>query len=32
MTKTISFHSYKGGTGKSLISLNISVDLAQRGF
>jgi cellulose biosynthesis protein BcsQ len=31
LTKTISFHSYKGGTGKSLISLNIAVNLAQKG-
>ena len=32
MKKCIAFHSYKGGTGKSTISANISVLLVQRGY
>jgi MinD-like ATPase involved in chromosome partitioning or flagellar assembly len=32
MKKCISFHSYKGGTGKSTISSNISVLLVKRGY
>jgi cellulose biosynthesis protein BcsQ len=32
MKKCIAFHSYKGGTGKSTISSNISVLLVQRGY
>jgi len=32
MTKCIAFHSYKGGTGKSTISSNLSATLATKGF
>ena len=32
MKKCIAFHSYKGGTGKSTISSNISVLLVKRGY
>jgi MinD-like ATPase involved in chromosome partitioning or flagellar assembly len=32
MTKSVAFHSYKGGTGKSTISANLSASLARRGF
>jgi len=32
MTKCIAFHSYKGGTGKSTISSNLSATLARKGF
>jgi MinD-like ATPase involved in chromosome partitioning or flagellar assembly len=32
MTKCIAFHSYKGGTGKSTISSNLSAALASKGF
>lgn len=32
MAKTVSVHSYRGGTGKSNISANLSYVLAQRGF
>jgi chromosome partitioning protein len=32
MTKCIAFHSYKGGTGKSTISSNLSASLAKKGF
>jgi cellulose biosynthesis protein BcsQ len=32
MTKCVAFHSYKGGTGKSTISANLSASLARRGF
>ena len=32
MTKCVAFHSYKGGTGKSTISSNLSATLARRGF
>jgi chromosome partitioning protein len=32
MTKCIAFHSYKGGTGKSTISANLSAALAKKGF
>jgi chromosome partitioning protein len=32
MTKCIAFHSYKGGTGKSTISSNLSAALARKGF
>ena len=32
MKKCIAFHSYKGGTGKSTISANISVLLVKRGY
>src|ERR1044071_10469873 len=32
MTKCIAFHSYKGGTGKSTISSNLSATLAQKGL
>ncbi len=32
MTKCIAFHSYKGGTGKSTISSNLSALLARKGF
>jgi cellulose biosynthesis protein BcsQ len=32
MTKCVAFHSYKGGTGKSTISSNLSASLAKRGF
>jgi chromosome partitioning protein len=32
LKKCIAFHSYKGGTGKSTISANISVLLVQRGY
>ncbi len=32
MTKCVAFHSYKGGTGKSTISSNLSATLASKGF
>lgn len=32
MTKIISTHSFRGGTGKSNITANIAVTLAQKGF
>ncbi len=32
MTKCVAFHSYKGGTGKSTISANLSASLAKRGL
>jgi MinD-like ATPase involved in chromosome partitioning or flagellar assembly len=32
MTKCVAFHSYKGGTGKSTISSNLSASLAKKGF
>jgi cellulose biosynthesis protein BcsQ len=32
MTKCVAFHSYKGGTGKSTISANLSASLARKGF
>lgn len=32
MTKCIAFHSYKGGTGKSTISSNLSATLARKGL
>jgi len=32
MTKCIAFHSYKGGTGKSTISSNLSAALARKGL
>ena len=32
MTKCIAFHSYKGGTGKSTISSNLSASLARKGL
>jgi MinD-like ATPase involved in chromosome partitioning or flagellar assembly len=32
MKNCIAFHSYKGGTGKSTISSNISVLLVKRGY
>jgi chromosome partitioning protein len=32
MKKCIAFHSYKGGTGKSPISANISVLLVKMGY
>jgi chromosome partitioning protein len=32
MTKCVAFHSYKGGTGKSTISSNLSAALANKGF
>jgi len=32
MTKCIAFHSYKGGTGKSTISSNLSATLARKGM
>ena len=32
MKKCIAFHSYKGGTGKSTISANISVLLVKMGY
>jgi MinD-like ATPase involved in chromosome partitioning or flagellar assembly len=32
MTKCVAFHSYKGGTGKSTISSNLSATLATKGF
>jgi chromosome partitioning protein len=32
MTKCVAFHSYKGGTGKSTISSNLSASLARKGF
>lgn len=32
MTKCVAFHSYKGGTGKSTISSNLSATLARKGF
>ena len=32
MTKCVAFHSYKGGTGKSTISANLSALLARKGF
>ncbi|MGI0051702.1 MAG: tyrosine-protein kinase family protein, partial [Nitrososphaeraceae archaeon] len=32
MKKCIAFHSYKGGTGKSTISANISVLLVKKGY
>ncbi len=32
MTKCVAFHSYKGGTGKSTISSNLSAALAKKGF
>jgi len=32
MTKCVAFHSYKGGTGKSTISANLSASLAKKGL
>ena len=32
MTKCIAFHSYKGGTGKSTISFNLSALMVKRGL
>ncbi len=32
MTKCVAFHSYKGGTGKSTISSNLSASLAKKGL
>ena len=32
MTKCVAFHSYKGGTGKSTISSNLSAALAKKGL
>src|SRR5687768_12801159 len=32
MTRIISFHSFRGGTGKSNITANAAFVLAQRGF
>ena len=32
MTKVVAFHSYKGGTGKSTLSANLSALMAKRGF
>ena len=32
MTKCIAFHSYKGGTGKTTISTNLSTMLANKGY
>jgi MinD-like ATPase involved in chromosome partitioning or flagellar assembly len=32
MTKCVAFHSYKGGTGKSTISSNLSATLATKGY
>ncbi|MBA3750072.1 MAG: ParA family protein [Nitrosopumilus sp.] len=32
MVKTIAFHSYKGGTGKTTIAANLSTLLVSRGF
>lgn len=32
MTRIISTHSFRGGTGKSNITANLAVDLANRGF
>jgi chromosome partitioning protein len=32
MTKCIALHSYKGGTGKSTISSNLSASLAKKGL
>ena len=32
MTKCIAFHSYKGGTGKSTISFNLSAQMVKRGL
>ncbi|MDW0183579.1 MAG: P-loop NTPase, partial [Nitrososphaeraceae archaeon] len=32
MTKCIALHSYKGGTGKSTISSNLSATLARKGL
>jgi cellulose biosynthesis protein BcsQ len=32
MTKCVAFHSYKGGTGKSTISSNLSATLARKGY
>jgi chromosome partitioning protein len=32
MTKCVAFHSYKGGTGKSTISSNLSAALARKGL
>jgi chromosome partitioning protein len=32
MTKCVAFHSYKGGTGKSTISSNLSASLARKGL
>jgi len=32
VTKVVAFHSYKGGTGKSTLSANLSALMAKRGF
>ena len=32
MVKTIAFHSYKGGTGKTTIAANLSTLLVSKGF
>lgn len=32
MTKSIAFHSYKGGTGKTTISANFAASLAKKGY
>jgi chromosome partitioning protein len=32
VAKTISFHSYKGGTGKTTIAANLSMSLASKGY
>ena len=32
MTKCLAFHSYKGGTGKSTISFNLSAQMVKRGL
>jgi len=32
MTRTVAFHSYKGGTGKSTIAANLAAKLATNGY